>query len=295
MNIIADIENQDILRRFIFEDLGIRGEWVRLQNSWQTAKAHQSYPPAAEALLGQALAAVTLLSATIKFKGSLILQAQGQGPIRTLVAQATQDRNIRGLVHCGAEVPVGDLSTQFGEGYIVLTIETEQAEPYQGIAPLVGDNFAQALENYFMQSEQLPTRLWLFANQTHAAGLFLQQLPSAAPIEDAWEKITVLGDTVTAEEMFTLPAEEMLYRLFNEDQLRLFAPENVNFVCRCSSAKIEHTLYNLGRDELEQILQEQENIEVHCEFCNRHYVFDRVDVERILLQGLAGTNTTTQH
>lgn len=290
---------QDTLRRFIFDNLGIRGEWVRLESSWQQAKQHQHLNATAQELLGQALVASLLLSATIKFKGSLIFQAQGNGPCRTLVAQATDSHQIRGLIRCSEELHPGNLNATFGEGYLVITIKSELAEPYQGIAPLSGDNLAAAVQTYFNQSEQLPTRLWLFANQTQAAGLFLQQLPQADNHDasaDDWQKITLLADTVTAAEMFSLAPEELLHRLFHQEQLRLFEAEAINFGCSCSNPTIEQTLYTLGREELESILAQQDTIEVNCEFCNRHYLFDRVDIERILMTGIpSDTPTTTCH
>ena len=168
----------DVLRRFLFEDLGVRGEWVKLTTSWQAAKQHQQGPQDAQQQLGQALAAVVMLSATVKFKGSMILQAQGDGDLRTLVAQSTHDRKIRGLIRSNDHVTPGSLETLFGQGRLVLTIEPDDAQPYQGIVPLQGRNLAAALQTYFEQSEQLKTRLWLFANETHAAGLLLQELPS---------------------------------------------------------------------------------------------------------------------
>lgn len=286
------MNEQDVLRRFIFEELGVRGEWLRLEHSWQSAKQHQQGNAHAHALLGQALVAAVLLSATVKFKGSLIIQAQGQGPLTTLVAQATHAKTLRGLVRCQEEVPQGSLEQVFGEGYLVITIESENAEPYQGIAPLLGENFAEAIQTYFDQSEQLPTRIWLFANEQHAVGLFLQQLPgSESDQQEDWERVCMLANTITATELFTLSAEEVLYRLFNEDQVRIFDAEPVSFACNCSNQKIENTLFSLGRAELESILKEQELVEVVCEFCSHRYSFDRIDVERILMTGLTSNDT----
>ena len=161
---------QDLLRRFLFEELGIRGEWVKLTQSWQTAKMHQQGPENAQLQLGQALAAVSMLAATIKFNGSIILQAQGDGAFKTLVAQSTHDQKLRGLIRSHDFVPAGSLETMFGTGRLVLTIEPDNAQPYQGIVGLEGDNLATALQSYFQQSEQLNTRLWLFANETQAVG-----------------------------------------------------------------------------------------------------------------------------
>lgn len=279
------MSQQDLLRRFLFEDVGVRGLWVSLSSSWQTAKQHQHCPDAVQLQLGQALTAVVLLSATIKFNGFMILQVQGDGPLKTLVAQATHERKIRGLVRSSETVTNGPLQDMFGEGRLVLTVSSENAQPYQGIVPLQGDNLAAVLETYFAQSEQLNTRLWLFANETHAAGLLLQELPSQLNDRADWERIAMLASTVTEQEMLELGCEELLYRLFNEEKVRLFDAEPVEFDCSCSRLKIENTLRMLGRQELESVLQERGQIEVNCEFCNKYYRFDRIDVEQLLHWG----------
>ena len=273
---------QDLLHRFLFEELGVRGLWVSLSDSWQTAQTHQHCADEVQLQLGQALAAVVLLSATIKFKGSMILQAQGQGPLKTLVAQATHDRKIRGLIRNSNTVTPGSLQDMFGEGRLVLTVTSENAQPYQGIVSLQGDNLAAALEVYFTQSEQLSTRIWLFANETQATGLLVQELPSQLSDKADWERIVMLADTVTGQEMLELDCEELLHRLFHEESVRLFDGEPVAFSCSCSRKKIENTLRLLGRPELESVLLERGLIEVNCEFCNQYYRFDKIDVEHLL-------------
>lgn len=275
---------QDVLRRFLFEELDVRGLWVSLSSSWQTTKQHQHCPDAVQLQLGQALSAVVLLSATIKFNGAMILQAQGDGLIKTLVAQATHDRKIRGLIRSSDVVPVGSLQQMFGEGRLVLTVDSKNAHPYQGIVPLQGDNLAEALEAYFAQSEQLSTRLWLFANETQATGLLLQELPTQSNDKTNWERIAMLASTVTEREILELDCEKLLYRLFNEEKVRLFDTEPIEFDCSCSRPKIENALRMMGREELESVLHERGHIEVNCEFCNKHYQFDRIDVEQLLLR-----------
>jgi molecular chaperone Hsp33 len=286
---------QDLLRRFLFEDLGVRGEWVKLTTSWQAAKQHQQNPQNAELQLGQALAAVVMLSATVKFNGSMILQAQGDGDMKTLVAQSTHDRKIRGLVRCNNHVPAGSLETLFGQGQLVLTIEPDNAQPYQGVVPLKGRNLAAALQTYFEQSEQLKTRLWLYANETHAVGMLLQELPSQNSSKTDWERIEILADTVTQQELLELDCENLLYKLFNEEKVRLFDAEPVEFQCACSRPRIERTLRAMGKEELEDILQEHGTIQVGCEFCSEQYLFDRVDVETLLSQESVANQSETRH
>lgn len=287
------MKEQDKLRRFLFENMGVRGEWIKLEQSWQGARQYQHGPEHVVHQLGQALAAVAMLSATVKFKGSIILQAQGNGALKTLVAQSTEQRKIRGLVRSQEEVPSGSLAAMFGEGYMVLTIESDNAEPYQGIVPLTGRDIAEALETYFNQSEQLNTRLWLCADDEGAAGLLLQELPGEKYDKEGFERVAMLADTLTERELLELDCEALLYRLFNQEKVRLFDAEPVAFQCNCSRDKIEATLKTMGRGELEAILAEQGEIRVDCEFCGRHYRFDRIDLEQLFstLQdsGLSGT------
>lgn len=268
----------DSFQRFLFEDLGIRGELVRLDASWQAVLERHPYPPAVSSQLGQALAAVLLLSATIKFKGSLILQAQGHGPLNTLVAQATHQRTIRGLAHWRGEVTGETLSDIYGPGHLVLTVQNEDSEPYQGIVALEGDDLAGAIETYFSRSEQLATRLWLAADEQRAAGLLIQELPAKQRDRDDWTRVEYLADTVTEGELLNLPSQELLYRLFNEESVRLFDSEPISFRCGCSRERIESVLLTLGNHEVESILEQEDSVEVGCEFCNRRYHFDRVDI-----------------
>ncbi len=292
------MKQQDCLRRFLFEDHAIRGEWVCLHDSWLQAKQHQVLVnQAVEAQLGQALAAVVLLAATIKFKGAMIMQVQGGGELKALVAQATHDRKIRGLVRSEVNVAGVSLREMLGEaGRLVLTVESDNAEPYQGIVGVEESDLAGVLKTYFAQSEQLDTRLWLFANQTHAAGLFIQELPGEKQDKSDWQRIEMLANTVTAEEMLSLDCETLLHRLFHEEKVRLYEPESVVFQCNCSREKIAGTLSALGRSELESILQERPAVEVDCQFCGAQYRFEKIDVENLFSNALPNTHhSSTRH
>ncbi len=289
------MKEQDCLRRFLFEQLGVRGEWVRLHDSWKQSKQNQHLPISVQEKLGEALAAAVLMSATIKFEGSLILQAQGNGRLKTLVAQATNQRTIRALARYDEAIKSGSLTEMMGQGRLVITIEPEQGEPYQGIVSLEGNNMADVISTYFLQSEQLQTRVWLFANETHAAGLFLQELPAQESSKKDWERIVVLANTVSKQEMLTLECEEILHRLFNAEKVRLFEQEPVTFKCTCSKKKIESTLTALGREELESILQENNVIHVDCEFCAEQYSFDSVDIESLLSEQAIENNSSRYH
>ncbi|GAB6044065.1 Hsp33 family molecular chaperone HslO [Endothiovibrio diazotrophicus] len=282
---------RDTLHRFLFEHTGIRGELVHLDSSFRAVLDRYDYPPPVVALLGQALAASALLSATIKFEGSLILQLQGEGAVRLVVAQCDHQRHLRGLARWEGELPEGGLAALMEGGRLVITIDPGPGRKrYQGVVSLDGvDSLAAALERYFSQSEQLGTRFWLAASGERAAGMLLQRLPEEGAgtrdWEDDWERVEILGATVTDAELLELPAEELLYRLYNEEAVRLFEAEPVSFRCSCSRGRIETTLEQLGEAEVRMILHEHGAVKVACEFCNQRYVFDRVDVGRLFVEG----------
>lgn len=276
---MTDTDN-DYLYRFVFEQFGVRGEFVCLGPSWQAVRERHDYPAPVETGLGKALTSVLLLSGTIKFKGSLILQLQGDGLLQSLVAQATEQRTIRGMANFDdalREKGEVDGDELLGSARLVLTAESPSGERYQGIVPVEGGDVASAVEGYFVQSEQLPTRLWLAADSEHAAGLFLQRLPQHEDDDEHWNRVCMLADTVKDEELLKLDAKEVLHRLFHEEDLRLFEPEPVAFRCSCSRERVGNALVSMGEGEVAQILDEMGTIEVNCEFCNAHYAFDQVD------------------
>ncbi|MES9963446.1 MAG: Hsp33 family molecular chaperone HslO, partial [Candidatus Sedimenticola sp. 20ELBAFRAG] len=254
-----------------------------------------SYPENVRNQLGQAMATSLLLSATIKFEGSLILQVQSQGPLTTLVAQATHQRTVRGLARWQGDVPDGGLADTYGPGQMVLTIDNIGKERYQGIVGMEGETLAHTLEAYFEKSEQLATRLWLAADGERAAGLFIQEMPGEKKHEDDWQRIAMLADTVTPDEMLTLTPEELLHRLFNEEQVRLFDPEPVAFRCGCSKERIATTLRAMGYADVTEILDSHGKIQADCDFCNRQYNFDKVDVEQIFAQDVDIATPKTSH
>jgi molecular chaperone Hsp33 len=287
--------DRDSLHRFLFERAGVRGELVSLDASWRAVLDIHPYPEPVRQPLGEALAAVLLLVSTIKIDGSLILQVQGEGPLRTMVVQATNEHTIRGLARWDGPVPQGNLRQVFGDGRLVLTIEPRRGKRYQGIVPLEGPDLSAALGTYFGTSEQLPTRLWLAASERRAAGLLLQRLPAGHGPDEDWERIGLLAKTLTPRELLELPAAQLLYRLFNEETVRLFESEPVSFRCGCSLQRVQDTLRALGRSEISSILEEHGAVEVDCEFCNRHYHLDRVDALKLFTEIPPHAATTTRH
>ena len=306
------MHDRDCLHRFVFEHLPIRGHLVHLDAAWRALIEHRDYPEAIRSLLGEAAAASLLLAATIKFDGVLSLQLQGDGPVHLLLAQCTSGLGVRGLARyresageSAGDTAAGGVGALIGTGNLTVTLETDEGtQRYQGIVPVEGARLADSLQVYFQNSEQLPTRLWLYADDAGVSGMLLQRLPSgesggtspaAAVVDDAWRRVQLIGDTLTPEELRTLADVEILHRLFNEDDLRLFEPAPVYFRCRCSRERVGGMLLGLGEAETRSILAERGEVEVRCDFCNRGYVFDAVDVEQLFNPGVASDSGGSVH
>ncbi|MED5526048.1 Hsp33 family molecular chaperone HslO [Gallaecimonas pentaromativorans] len=273
---------QDKLYRFVFENAQVRGELVQLDESFEAIIANHNYPQPIQRLLGQLMAATSLLTATVKFEGEITVQLQGDGPVSLAVINGTHQQVLRGVARYQGEVPDGTLAEMVGKGYLVITISPKDGERYQGVVGLEGDNLAQVLEGYFANSEQLPTRLWLFAEGQKAAGMMLQVLPAAEDEESQFEHLTTLTDTIKAEELFELGAEDVLHRLFHQEEVRLFEPQPVSFKCTCSRERCESALISLGQDEVEKLVAEHDGaLDMDCEYCRKQYRFDSVDVAGI--------------
>lgn len=275
--------SRDQFQRFIFEHSQVRGAWVQLNDSYQVVTGQAPYPDSVRRLLGESLVASVLMSNTLKFEGTLSLQAQGEGPLRTLLAECSHDRFIRGLArfdeHAVTEDSLNDL---LGQGRMAITITPDKGQRYQGVVPREHDSLAGCLEDYFARSEQIPTSLFLFADDTRSAGLMLQRLPGQTQKDDdLWERVNHLARTVEAEELLTLDSETILHRLFHEETVRVFDPEAVAFRCSCSRERTLNALESIGQDECYSILDDQGTIEMDCQFCHAHYRFDRNDIDHL--------------
>ncbi len=278
--------DRDSIHRFLFEDFPVRGEIVHLDATWQAVLERFAYPPHVRDILGELMAATVLLASTLKFSGTLTVQLQGKGPLHLLVVQCTSKMTLRGLARWKDEVPDAALPEMTGAGRLAITVESPgERRRYQGIVPLEGATIAECLQNYFRDSVQLPTRLWTTAGKEGASGLLLQKLPADTPrsnVEsDDWNRVQILADTITNDELLNLGDEEILHRLFHEDDIRLFESAPVSFRCGCSRARVETMLKSLGESEIESILNERGHVEVRCEFCNKSEAFDRVDAEQM--------------
>lgn len=284
----------DLLHRFLFERLPVRGHLVRLDASWRAAIEHHDYPRTVSDALGEAMAASVLMAGALKFEGRLSLQFEGRGALRLMLAQCTHRHALRGVARHDNVPPGASGMALFGGGQLAVTIEQqEDGERYQGVVPLEQERIADCLERYFERSEQLPTRFLLTATPGRAAGLMLQRVAvgdalseaEQAEGDEAWNRIGLLAATVTPQELLETPSKELLARLFGEDDIRLFEGTPVFFQCSCSRERVAGILQSLGDQELQSLLKERGDVEVRCEFCNRAWTFDAVDVAGLFSPG----------
>ena len=285
------MKEQDQLYRYLFEHHQVRGELVQLDQTFRHMVAAQEYPAPVRQLLGELLVATSLLTATLKFEGSITVQLQGNGPVSLAVINGDHLQQLRGVARWQGELPTeSDLKALVGDGHLVITITPEEGERYQGIVSLESDSLASSLESYFAQSEQLATRIWIRTGGTTAeplaAGMLLQELPASNEQHaEEFDHLSKLTDTIKDEELFTLPAEEILYRLYHEEEVRLFAPQQIQFRCTCSRDRSEQALLQLGKVEVDAMIHEQGTIDMHCDYCGTHYRFDAIDAQALFAEG----------
>ncbi|OCG16390.1 Hsp33 family molecular chaperone [Gilliamella sp. wkB292] len=279
--------NMDTLNRFLFDNHAIRGEITHLEQTYQAILDNHTYPVAVQKVLGELLVITSLLTATLKFEGDIAVQLQGDGPLSLAVVNGNDQQQLRGVARVKSDIANNaTLKEMVGNGYIVITITPKNGERYQGIVGLESDTLIGCIENYFMQSEQLPTRLFVktgvYNNKPVAAGILLQILPGNENTSDSFEHLCTLTQTITSDELFELSTEEILYRLYNQEQVRLFETHNVTFKCSCSRERCEDSLMTLPANEIDQMLKEDGGkIDIHCDYCGKHYVFDAIDIAQI--------------
>jgi len=288
----------DTLQRFIFENAAVRGELVEISETWKQIQARKDYPAPVRTLLGELLAAAALLTANLKFKGMMILQMHGDGPVKLLVIECDSELRLRATAKLAEDaiIPEGaglnQLVNVHGQGRFVITLDPADKlpgqQPYQGIVPLDGESVAIAIENYMLRSEQLDTKLWLAADENVARGLLLQKLPrdggtgtQVADDLEAWNHTVVLASTLRNEEMLSTDINTLLRRLFWEETIRVFEPAHPTFHCSCSREKVGNMLIMLGKPEIDAALDDLGKLSINCDFCGQHYEFDKVDCAQL--------------
>lgn len=285
------MKNHDTIQNFLFEESAIRGEIVHLNASFQQIMEQHQYPPLIRRWLGEALVLVCLLSTLIKFNGRLALQFQGKGKLKLLLVQCTNELQLRGLAQWEGELTEDEILDSLKQGTIIITMDPDSAKQrYQGIVAWQGQTLSESIEGYFENSEQLPTRIWVEVDEKSASGFLLQRMPEDAQrresvLDHDWEHINYLTATLTPHELANLDNKILLHRLYVEEDIRLFDAKSIVFQCTCSEKRGANAIRVLGQKEAEEELHEKQQIVVKCEFCNREYIYDRVDVAAIFRNG----------
>lgn len=274
------------VQRFIFENTDIRGEIVSLNNSYVDALAAHDYPEVVRRLLGELVASAVLLSTTLKFEGLLTLQARGDGPLTLLMVECTDQKSFRAVAQFKDDLAEGTLQELLGKASLLITVDPVKGKRYQGIVPLEKETLSASLEDYFTQSVQLQTRLWLACDGQTCGGFLLQALPASAELSEdiraeSWNRMTALADTIQDAELLDLDHETLLIRLFHEETVRIFEKEPVRFVCTCSQERSAKIISTLDRKEIESIIEEEGQVAMDCQFCNHQYVFGKDDLDSI--------------
>lgn len=282
----------DFTQRFIFDDTDVRGEMASLEESYAHVLAKHAYPEPVAALLGELMAVAALLVNTLKFDGLLVLQARSSGAVPLLMVECSSDRELRAIARYEEDQIKSGATFQelMPEGVLALTVDPKEGQRYQGLVALDGENLAECFTNYFVNSAQLPTRFWLYADGQRARGMLLQQLPAdrvldADEREESWQHVVALASTLSAEELLGLDNETILHRLYHEEQVRLFASTDVKFQCSCTRERSAQALVSLGLADLQLLLAEKTGaIEIDCQFCNERYLFNEHDVVQMFAE-----------
>ncbi len=290
------MENFDQLYRFLFTKAKVRGELVRLEHSLQSVLAAQDYPAPIKQLLAELMAATSLLTATLKFDGEISLQVQSEGPLKYAVVHGSSEQALRGVAKWQGDMSGLSLRQMAPKGLLAINIIPEQGERYQGIVALDKDTLAQCLEGYFYQSEQLPTKILLHTTMGEStqlvSGMLLQVIPESAASSHDQEnedfmRLCMLTDTLTPEEATLLPAQDILHRLYHEEDVEVFAPTDVSFSCTCSRDKCVSALRGMDKQELLQIVAEEQTVKMNCQYCHQEYAFDAIDIEAMFTGAVA--------
>ena len=271
----------DQLQRFSFDDVAIRGEVAHLNQAYQDVLSRHQYPQPIAVAVGKLMAATAMLSANLKFKGRLTLQIRLPGNISLIQAETDEQGQLRAIARYDENQPSEELS--FEDGQMVITIEPDQGQRYQGITMIEGGDVAAALEEYFVQSEQLASRFWLMCDGQQAAGFMLQQLPSKRTDDDidAWDRVSHLAATIKQQELLELANEELLHRLYHEENVRVYPASALSFHCTCSRDRLANALHQVGKTAISEMIEESGHIDVNCEFCQQHYRFDETDMSEL--------------
>lgn len=284
---------KDTIQSFLFPEHGVRGHLIHLNQAWLQMTNERHYPAVLSKLLGELTTFSVLLAQGLKHEGRITLQVQGEGPVNLLVVEAKNNLQIKGMAKTNAPIDKQKTADELlGSGQILVTLENTQTDHfYQSYVSREGENLVEALEGFLSQSEQLPSRLWVSVGEASIGAIYLQKMPrkdydkaeEIAIDEDAWDRICHLTSTIKDEELLQLDNQTILHRLFNEEDVEVFAAKKVEYVCKPSRARIATMLQSLGEEEVRSILADEGEIVVFNDMCNYHERFNEEDVNQLFL------------
>jgi len=271
---------------FLFDELDIRGRYVRLSSEWQAWQVNRHTTAEATKLLGECAAFLSLVAIDVKSLGKLTLQLRGLGAVKTLVVQCQVDREdlkLRGMIEAPHLNQMNSLNDAFANGDLALTLFNEMTQTnYQSIVPIVGTTSTEVFASYLSQSVQQPTSLWLMANEQQVTGLLLEKMPDTDVKDpDGWQRINHLATTLTDDELSNCSLDTLLHRLFHEEIVQCYQPTPAIYHCPDEREKLSEVIRSLGEAECERIISEEGKLIISNELCNRSYVFTLKDIQAI--------------
>ncbi len=275
------------IQRFLFKDLNIRGQHLSINQTWQSLIEDRGYTTQVRQLFGELSALAIMLANGLKHKGKLTMQYQGDGVVSLLLVEVTHNMKIRGMVRSDGAIKESDnLDDILGEGQMVVTLYNAQTEhSFQSLIPRNSLGLIPTFEDYFSQSEQLDSKLWVSSTKDNLSAMLIQKMPEIKNNdEEGWNRITALASTTTDEELCSLDAEQLLHRLFHEETVQLFAQDEVDYECQQDRKRFEKIIFDLGEEDARNLFKERGEISIHNEICNEHLFFNEQDLDRIFSQ-----------
>lgn len=274
----------DKIQRFLFKELDIRGQYLSIDSAWQSMIQDRGYSQLVRQLFGELSALSIMLASSMKHPGKLTMQVQGDGLVSLILVEITHDLKLRGMVRSSNTVSeTHTLDQILGDGQIIATLYNAQTDhSFQSYVPRNKIGLIQTFEDYFSQSEQLETKLWVASTQHKLSSMLIQKMPKdKSDDNEDWNRIIALSNTITDEELCNFSAEKMLHRLFHEEVVELFKGKEVNYECKQDRTRFERIIFDLGEEDARALLEERGEISIHNEICNEHLFFNEDDVNKI--------------
>lgn len=278
--------NASYIQKFMFDKLPIKGSLVVLNDAWEIIANQKQYPDGLRQLMGELLTANVLMVSNLKLDGKIICQIQDNPYFNLVVTECNHALKVRATAKFAIEDNNIEYANYLKHGRLAVSVNSDNdGELYQSVIAFNGNSVSDVLNNYMLQSEQLRSWFIIAYSAKQVVGLMLQQLPDThSQFQNEIERVFMLANTLSKTELLHDDLERIIYKLFNEDDVVVFEPHQINFACRCSRTRVAEILRNLGKDELLDIIAKEGEISVDCEYCNTVYQFTQLELEQFVLQ-----------